>query len=240
MAKSPRTILDWQRAYFREQADPQLRKTWPTMAVLMTYADRDLECYPSQATIAKVAGIKDPETVRRHLKLNEDAGWLVKFQSGGPGKGTNHYRFVVPSPPQGGDIPVTQRGPVPAGEQSKLSNRTVHRTVHGSEQERSPLHSGDEVSNPSTETDPSGSGADLPATERTNKPYPRHTAGTPDSPEERLLAEIRSEGSVGAKSDLGRLMGVSRQEVNVIIPRMIAEGVIVHDTDREYPALVLA
>lgn len=233
--------MDWQRAYFREQADPRLRKTWPTMAVLMTYADRDLECYPSQATIAKVAGIKDPETVRRHLKLNEDAGWLVKFQSGGPGKGTNHYRFVIPSPLESGGIPATARGPIPAGEQSKLSNRTVHRTVHRSDQNRSPLQSGDEVDQPATETDPWGSGCDLPATERTAQPYPRRIAGTPSSPEERLLAAIRSEGSVGAKSDLGRLMGVSNREITPIIKRMLAEGVIVHDTEREYGGvLVLA
>jgi hypothetical protein len=196
------------------------------MAVLMTYADRDLECYPSQATIAKVAGIKDPETVRRHLKLNEDAGWLVKFQSGGPGKGTNHYRLVISSPLQSGDVPATQRGDVPAGEQPKLSNRTVHRTVHRTDQERSPLQSGEGDSLPLTATDPWGSGVDLPATDRTVQPYPRHTAGTP---EERLLAAIRSEGSVGARSDLPRLMGVSRDEVNVIVPRLIAEGVIRHE-----------
>lgn len=195
MPESPRTILDWQRAYFREQADPQLRKTWPTMAVLMTYADRDLECYPSQATIAKIAGIKDPETVRRHLKANQDAGWLVKFHAGGPGIGTNRYRFVVPSPLQGGgaipaekrsplqsgDIPATQRGPIPAGEQSKLSKRTVQKTVLESDQKTSPLQSG-EGNGTATETDPWGSVINLPAIEtRTVQPGPRYTAGTSGS-----------------------------------------------------------
>ena len=188
--------MDWQRAYFREQADPQLRKTWPTMAVLMTYADRDLECYPSQATIAKIAGIKDPETVRRHLKANQDAGWLVRFHAGGPGVGTNHYRFVIPSPLQSGeaipaekrsplqsgDIPATQRGPIPAAEQSKLSRRTVHKTVLESDQKTSPLHSGEGNRTATEETDPWGSVIDLPATEtRTVQPYPRYTAGTSGS-----------------------------------------------------------
>ncbi|WP_420880753.1 hypothetical protein [Rhodococcus sp. (in: high G+C Gram-positive bacteria)] len=60
------------------------------------------------------------------------------------------------------------------------------------------------------------------------------------TPEERLLGEILAEGSVGSKSDLPELMGVSIREVNVIIPRMIADGLIIHDTDREYPALILA
>ena len=137
------TILDWQRAYFRDQADPGLRKTWPVMAVLMTYADRELKCYPSQATIAKRAGIRDPETVRRHLKENETAGWLQRVSTGGPGKGTNRYRLVIPSPLHNGDIPATERGAIPAAQQPKLSTRTVHRTVHRTDHEGSPLQSGE-------------------------------------------------------------------------------------------------
>lgn len=245
MAKSPpRTILDWQRAYFRDQADPRLRKTWPTMAVLMTYADRDLECYPSQATIARIAGIKKADTVREHLRLNLEAGWIVKLRTGGPGDGTNRYRFVIPSPLSKGDIPPTEGGHIPPEEGSKLSNRTVHRTVHETDQKRSPLQTGDEaVATRNRNPDPwrgSGDSHKPPATAEQESSGPPCGGGITTSPEERLLAVIRSEGSVGAKSDLPRLMQVSRPEVNKIIPRMIAEGVIRHDTDREYPALVLA
>jgi hypothetical protein len=60
---------------------------------------------------------------------------------------------------------------------------------------------------------------------------------TETAPEERLLTAIRANGSIGAKSDLGSLMGVSHHEVQRIIPRMIAQGVIVHDKEARTLAL---
>ncbi|VEG58148.1 Uncharacterised protein [Mycolicibacterium aurum] len=60
------------------------------------------------------------------------------------------------------------------------------------------------------------------------------------SPEDRLLAAIRTNGSVRAKSGLAALMGVDQENVNEIVPRLIAQGVIVHDKSGEHPLLTLA
>lgn len=171
------TILDWQRAYFRDQADPRLRHTWPSIAVLMTYANRDLECFPSQATIAAAAGLKDPETVRRHLDRNIKAGWLQKPRTGGPGNGTNLYRFTIPSPLHSGDMPATEQGPLPAVEQPKLSIRTGHQSAQVTNQETSPPQGG-ETQEPSEAFFASGD-MSFRDHERssTAEPYPRPTAG---------------------------------------------------------------
>lgn len=60
------------------------------------------------------------------------------------------------------------------------------------------------------------------------------------SPEDRLLTAIRTNGSVRAKSGLAALMGVDQAEVNAIVPRLIAEGTILHDKSGEHPLLTLA
>lgn len=249
MSEKRTTILDWQRAYFRDQADPKLRCTWPSMAVLMTHADRNLECFPSQAKIARAAGIKDPDTVRRHLKANEDAGWLQKLRIGGPGNGTNHYRFVVPSPLQRGDIPATARGAIPAVERSKLSNRTGQVTAQVTVDRTSPLQRGEgqvPIEPKSGSWDISSREHERPKGSSTAGPYPRATAGrvidvriAPDTPEQRLLEAIRAEGgSVPAKSLV--VADAVGQDANVIIPQMIRDGLIIHDVSTEPARLALA
>lgn len=94
------TILEWQRAYFRDKADPSLRVTWPTMATLMTYADKDLVCFPSYGRIAKAAGYATTNAVRVHIKANIEAGWLKRLRCGGPGRGSSKYRLVTPNTSQ--------------------------------------------------------------------------------------------------------------------------------------------
>lgn len=210
MSEKRTTILDWQRAYFRDHADPKLRHTWPSMAVLMTHADKSLECFPSQAKIARAAGIKDPDTVRRHLKANEDAGWLQKLRTGGPGNGTNLYRFVIPSPLQRGDIPATARGAIPAVEWSKLSNRTGQVTAQVTVGETSPLQRGEgqkaaEGGSPSIEPKSGSGGESFGQHDRrsTAEPYPRSTAGrvSPDWPGDTHRASEACDSGTGDPRD---------------------------------------
>lgn len=254
------TILDWQRAYFRDQADPKLRHTWPTMAVLMTHANKDLECWPSQAKIAKAAGIKNPDTVRKHLKANLDAGWLLKPHTGGPGDGTSRYRFVLPSPLQRGDIPSTGMGAIPSVEMPKLSSRTGQGTVQVTNQERSPLQGGEaaEGGSPSTEPKSGSGGISSGEHERSEHagPYPIPTDGSipsddeiaeilaehyaaHETPQQKLLDAIRANGgTVPAKS--AAVADAVGQDAGVIIPQMIRDGLIVHDTSGQPATLVLA
>jgi hypothetical protein len=106
-------MILWHRAYFRDRADPKLRHTWPTMATLATYADARCEAHPSQSRMAETLGYNRTDTIREHLRDNIRAGWLRVVHEGGPGKGTNRYLFVIPSPAETGDIPPVNGGPIP-------------------------------------------------------------------------------------------------------------------------------
>lgn len=62
-----------------------------------------------------------------------------------------------------------------------------------------------------------------------------------DTAEQRLIDEIRAQGSIGAKSDLAALMGVSSEVMIGIVSRLVKSGVVIHDdTPGERPVLILA
>lgn len=98
MSKQP-TMFDWHTAYFKNE-DPSLRPTYATMAVLAAYADfRDRTCYPSQRTLARKLGYRNPDSIRRHIKANIEAGWLRKIREGSSYTTTTKYEFLIPNSP---------------------------------------------------------------------------------------------------------------------------------------------
>ncbi|AQT81373.1 hypothetical protein B1R94_22150 [Mycolicibacterium litorale] len=90
----PKDIFEWSRAYFRN-GDRALNETRGTMAALMTYANGDLVCFPSQRRLAEDTGVHH-DTVGRHLKKNIEAGWLVVVERGNSFKNTTTYRLSTP------------------------------------------------------------------------------------------------------------------------------------------------
>jgi hypothetical protein len=93
---APTNMFEWSRAYFQNR-DRSLHETRATMAALMTYGHfNKMTCFPSQARLAADTGLS-VETIRRHLKKNMDAGWLVRLRIGSSGKHNSLYRLVVPT-----------------------------------------------------------------------------------------------------------------------------------------------
>jgi hypothetical protein len=94
------SMFDWHAAYFQTE-NPDLKETRGTMATLASYANfNDMTCYPSQRTLARLLGCST-ETVRRHVKVNSDAGWIEKIRDGKSGALTNKYLFTIATPHTG-------------------------------------------------------------------------------------------------------------------------------------------
>ncbi|WP_083888985.1 helix-turn-helix domain-containing protein [Gordonia sp. KTR9] len=135
--------FEWSRLYFRNP-DTSLRQTRSTMAALQTYADfKDLTCYPSQSTLAEITG-SSVETVRRHIKKNVDAGWLVVVERGNSYKRSSLYRLSVPAryqlpsetrgvtepPSQMRSTPLTDEGSTPLADDRLTTHAPTQRTTH--------------------------------------------------------------------------------------------------------------
>jgi len=107
-------MFDWHRAYFQGENTNHLRHTYATMAVMAAYADNDkLTCFPSQRTLARKLGYKNPDTVRKHVRENVKSGWLEIVEPGNSYKRPNLYRFTVPTPISGdGSTPIAADGSV--------------------------------------------------------------------------------------------------------------------------------
>lgn len=135
--------FEWSRLYFRNP-DTSLRQTRSTMAALQTYADfNDLTCYPSQRTLADITG-SSVETVRRHIKRNVDAGWLVVVERGNSYKRSSRYRLSVPEgyqlpsgtrgvtelPSQMRSTPLTDEGSTPLMDDRLTTHTSTQGTTH--------------------------------------------------------------------------------------------------------------
>jgi hypothetical protein len=238
-------ILRWDQAYNRN-GDRKLQRT--VVNAIRTYMNNHtLTGWVKAETLVRDTGIKE-RTVREQIAANVAAGWLEVVESGNSSGRANTYRLTYPN-----HAPERRvEGEPCAAAQGNHAPQRTPTSPRTSPQEKFSIGTTPEENHALQRMvpDPWGSGgSNLPATgiatesnhalqRRVPDGAPERTV--PDSPEGRLLSAIRSKGSVGAKSDLASLMGVGRSEVNVIIPRMLAAGLIIHDTDREHPALVLA
>lgn len=156
--------FEWSRLYFRNP-DISLRQTRSTMAALQTYANfQDLTCYPSQKTLANITG-SSVETVRRHIKKNVDAGWLVVVERGNSYKRSSLYRLAVPAgyqPPSGTrgvveppsqmrTTTLTPEGSTPLRDDRLSTHTTTQGTTHKGSSREDPFL-GSEVSTPASAT----------------------------------------------------------------------------------------
>lgn len=93
---APKNAFEWSKAYFQNQ-DRRLHQSRSVMAALMTYADfNTLQCWPSQETLAKVTGLS-VDSVRRHLRLNVELGWLKVLRKGVAVGSPTLYQLVIPT-----------------------------------------------------------------------------------------------------------------------------------------------
>lgn len=165
------------------------------------------------------------------------------------GEGTLPSRTRGDSPHGRGDTPLTDDRPSTHGS----TQRSMQGTIQASEAEKiqastpSPFEARSGSMNQPTENERSSSSVQPPTESEASPRTDEEIAELMDevrlqdaTPEERLLAAIRTNGSVRAKSGLAELMGVDQDDVNEIVPRLIAWGVIVHDKSGEHPLLTLA
>jgi hypothetical protein len=94
---------------------------------LATWMDADGHCWPSLASIARRASLKDTSTVCRHLKTLE-AAKFIRRDKGGPGRSTRYQglwlesHYIVAGEPQGyGSRAIG----VVAGEPHEVSSRSL-------------------------------------------------------------------------------------------------------------------
>jgi hypothetical protein len=68
---------------------------------LATFMRADGECWPSVPTIAAAAGSNE-STVKRHLRLLDERGWIERTRGGGSGRGSRERttRYVAALPAQ--------------------------------------------------------------------------------------------------------------------------------------------
>jgi hypothetical protein len=245
-------IIRWDQAYSRN-GDGKLPRA--VVHVIRTYMDNDtLAGFVKRETLARDTGLSLRQ-VDRHIAANVAAGWLEITDQGNSSGKANDYRLTFPDRDTSVTAIETDMSTDRDGYVSPTSPSTSPRNFSRSSEERtSPEVKGDiSVAIP----DPfSGSGDYLPAA--TTSPWDEdgyvslpnedrsvpftdaeieallaeHYAEAQDTPQQRLLDVIRADGPVGAKSDLATLMGVSHHEVNQIVPQMIRDGLVVHDTER--------
>jgi DNA-binding transcriptional ArsR family regulator len=99
------------------------------LVALANYASEDGECWPSQATIARMTGM-DPRTVRRHLADLEQGGYLVRSERKNPdgGRATDIYRLTPPGQHDQGGVRAAcpgGAGVVPANTKEDTKEQTT-------------------------------------------------------------------------------------------------------------------
>ncbi|MCD5421384.1 hypothetical protein LRS71_17770 [Rhodococcus pyridinivorans] len=220
------------------------------MNAIRTYMNNyTLTGWVKAETLMHDTGLKE-RAVREQISRNVAAGWLEIIERGNSSGRANTYRLAYPQ-----NHAVQRRvddEPCSTLQGNHAADCTP--TTPGTSRQEKFLGTTPEENHAADcmLPDPPGSGVlDHPASGATTESDhardcrvpegpPERTTDSDLTPEERLLVEIRAEGSVGAKSDLSTLMGINTREVNVIVRRMIADGLIIHDADREYPVLILA
>ena len=93
--------------------------------ILASYANDDSECWPSQATLAKIAGMT-PKTVRSNLKVLQEKGYITSTQriDKAGDLATNLYEVnVVPLEPSKPKVVPFER-PRPQTTEEKLTDRS--------------------------------------------------------------------------------------------------------------------
>ncbi|MEV4635251.1 hypothetical protein AB0J79_18660 [Rhodococcus coprophilus] len=240
-------IIRWDQAYNRNR-DGKLPRT--VVNAIRTYMNNHtLTGWVKAETLMRDTGLKE-RAVREQISRNVAAGWLKIVDRGNSSGKANTYRLTYP--PDHALQRMVDDEPCSKLQGNHAADCTP--TTPGTSPQEKFLGTTPEEKHAADcmVPDPWGSGfidhsATGTTTESDHAPdcrvpegAPERTIGSDLTPEERLLVEIQAEGSVGAKSALHELMGVSTREVNVIVPRMIEDGLIIHDTDREYPVLVLA
>lgn len=183
-------ILLWDQAYNRN-GDAKLPRT--VVNAVRTYMDNDdLTGWVSQETLARDTGL-DETNVRRQIKKNVDAGWLVVTKRGRAGR-ASEYRLAYPQPgadarldanegevPTGRICPVTESDPnranmpgytsQPGADARLLPGADARPTSPGtSPQEKFLREAVGKTTNNGPDSDPWGGSPSQPATEENRPP----------------------------------------------------------------------
>ena len=104
-------LIDWLEAIWIAELPSNSKYVASYLRTYMN-AKRDL-CWPSIGRISKETGLSE-QTVRKHLKSLEDAGWLaIERTEGGHSGTTNRYQAVIPETPAA-VAPLQSLDPTPA------------------------------------------------------------------------------------------------------------------------------
>lgn len=89
--------FSWERAICSSDLDGTTRHV--AMTVGLHFSKAGDSCWPSLETLAREAGL-DLSTIKRHLYILREAGWLIVYPGGSPkgGKRTsNNYEAAIPA-----------------------------------------------------------------------------------------------------------------------------------------------